>query len=134
MDIWDARFGQIFEQSSWEHNTNLVFFIWRNVRDGGFLTDIFFVWLCYLCLQDILWYVFSFVILCSWFISMFVEYKTPRVRLELTTYRLTAGRAANCAIQELLKNLNPHCILLFSITIIIIISHANAFLDFFICL
>jgi hypothetical protein len=25
---------------------------------------------------------------------------TPRVRLELTTYRLTAGRAANCAIQE----------------------------------
>ena len=101
MDIWDARFGQIFEQSSWEHNTNLVFFIWRNVRDGGFLTDIFFVWLCYLCLQDILWYVFSFVILCSWFVCMFVEYKTPRVRLELTTYRLTAGRAANCAIQDL---------------------------------
>ena len=25
----------------------------------------------------------------------------PRVRLELTTYRLTAGRAADCAIQEL---------------------------------
>jgi hypothetical protein len=24
----------------------------------------------------------------------------PRVRLELTTYRLTAGRAADCAIQE----------------------------------
>ena len=27
--------------------------------------------------------------------------KAPRVRLELTTYRLTAGRAADCAIQEL---------------------------------
>ena len=26
--------------------------------------------------------------------------KAPRVRLELTTYRLTAGRAADCAIQE----------------------------------
>ena len=26
----------------------------------------------------------------------------PRVRLELTTYRLTAGRAADCAIQELI--------------------------------
>ena len=25
---------------------------------------------------------------------------TPRVRLDLTTYRLTAGRAADCAIQE----------------------------------
>ena len=25
----------------------------------------------------------------------------PKVRLELTTYRLTAGRAADCAIQEL---------------------------------
>ena len=30
----------------------------------------------------------------------------PRVRLELTTYRLTAGRAADCAIQELLQT--PH--------------------------
>ena len=28
--------------------------------------------------------------------------KTPRVRLELTTYRLTAGRATNCAIQDFL--------------------------------
>lgn len=27
----------------------------------------------------------------------------PRVRLELTTYRLTAGRAADCAIQELMQ-------------------------------
>ena len=27
----------------------------------------------------------------------------PRVRLELTTYRLTAGRAADCAIQETLE-------------------------------
>ena len=26
--------------------------------------------------------------------------KAPRVRLELTTYRLTAGRAADCAIQD----------------------------------
>ena len=26
--------------------------------------------------------------------------EAPRVRLELTTYRLTAGRAADCAIQE----------------------------------
>ncbi len=29
------------------------------------------------------------------------EKSAPRVRLELTTYRLTAGRAADCAIQEL---------------------------------
>ena len=29
----------------------------------------------------------------------------PRVRLELTTYRLTAGRAADCAIQELCEAL-----------------------------
>ena len=27
--------------------------------------------------------------------------KAPEVRLELTTYRLTAGRAADCAIQDL---------------------------------
>ena len=27
--------------------------------------------------------------------------KSPRERLELSTYRLTAGRAANCAIQEM---------------------------------
>ena len=27
--------------------------------------------------------------------------EAPRVRLELTTYRLTAGRAADCAIREL---------------------------------
>lgn len=26
--------------------------------------------------------------------------KAPEVRLELTTYRLTAGRAADCAIQD----------------------------------
>jgi hypothetical protein len=26
--------------------------------------------------------------------------KAPEVRLELTTYRLTAGRATDCAIQE----------------------------------
>jgi hypothetical protein len=30
----------------------------------------------------------------------------PRVRLELTTYRLTAGRAADCAIQELIPGPN----------------------------
>ena len=29
--------------------------------------------------------------------------QTPEVRLELTTYRLTAGRATDCAIQELVK-------------------------------
>ena len=29
--------------------------------------------------------------------------KAPEVRLELTTYRLTAGRATDCAIQELLS-------------------------------
>ena len=28
--------------------------------------------------------------------------KSPRVRLELTTYRLTAGRATDCAIQDLM--------------------------------
>jgi hypothetical protein len=27
--------------------------------------------------------------------------KAPEVRLELTTYRLTAGRATDCAIQDL---------------------------------
>jgi hypothetical protein len=27
--------------------------------------------------------------------------ESPRERLELSTYRLTAGRAANCAIQEM---------------------------------
>ena len=32
--------------------------------------------------------------------------KAPRVRLELTTYRLTAGRAADCAIQEFLSGLH----------------------------
>ena len=32
----------------------------------------------------------------------------PRVRLELTTYRLTAGRAADCAIQELVASSAPH--------------------------
>ena len=30
--------------------------------------------------------------------------KAPRVRLELTTYRLTAGRAADCAIQDFMSN------------------------------
>lgn len=30
-----------------------------------------------------------------------MQKNAPRVRLELTTYRLTAGRAADCAIQEL---------------------------------
>ena len=34
------------------------------------------------------------------------EKKAPEVRLELTTYRLTAGRATDCAIQEL-ASLNP---------------------------
>ena len=29
--------------------------------------------------------------------------KAPEVRLELTTYRLTAGRATDCAIQELVQ-------------------------------
>lgn len=29
---------------------------------------------------------------------------SPRVRLELTTYRLTAGRATDCAIQDLALN------------------------------
>ena len=29
--------------------------------------------------------------------------KAPEVRLELTTYRLTAGRATDCAIQEHLE-------------------------------
>jgi hypothetical protein len=32
----------------------------------------------------------------------------PRVRLELTTYRLTAGRAADCAIQELVAPFFTH--------------------------
>jgi hypothetical protein len=31
------------------------------------------------------------------------EKNAPEVRLELTTYRLTAGRATDCAIQELVK-------------------------------
>ena len=31
--------------------------------------------------------------------------KAPEVRLELTTYRLTAGRATDCAIQDLVLNL-----------------------------
>ena len=30
--------------------------------------------------------------------------KAPEVRLELTTYRLTAGRAADCAIQDLVAH------------------------------
>jgi hypothetical protein len=29
--------------------------------------------------------------------------RAPEVRLELTTYRLTAGRATDCAIQELVN-------------------------------
>ena len=33
----------------------------------------------------------------------------PRVRLELTTYRLTAGRATDCAIQELMWVFQPTC-------------------------
>ena len=33
--------------------------------------------------------------------------KAPEVRLELTTYRLTAGRATDCAIQELLHAMEP---------------------------
>ncbi len=37
--------------------------------------------------------------------------KAPEVRLELTTYRLTAGRATDCAIQEIRKLLlqKPLC-------------------------
>ena len=31
------------------------------------------------------------------------EKNAPEVRLELTTYRLTAGRATDCAIQELMS-------------------------------
>jgi hypothetical protein len=34
--------------------------------------------------------------------------RAPEVRLELTTYRLTAGRATDCAIQELV-NKNAVC-------------------------
>ena len=33
--------------------------------------------------------------------SVGMKKNAPRVRLEITTYRLTAGRAADCAIQEL---------------------------------
>jgi hypothetical protein len=34
-------------------------------------------------------------------VRAFCTQKAPEVRLELTTYRLTAGRATDCAIQEL---------------------------------
>lgn len=35
--------------------------------------------------------------------------KAPEVRLELTTYRLTAGRAADCAIQDLVLPDEKNC-------------------------
>jgi hypothetical protein len=46
----------------------------------------------------------------QWFESTFcaplflvTKKSAPKVRLELTTYRLTAGRAADCAIRDHLK-------------------------------
>ena len=63
-----------------------------------------FLLLCYMesfwCIWKFFSNVFFLLIICINFFYILDEYKTPRVRLELTTYRLTAGRAANCAIQE----------------------------------
>ena len=35
---------------------------------------------------------------------MFAVSEAPEVRLELTTYRLTAGRATDCAIQDFITD------------------------------
>jgi hypothetical protein len=52
---------------------------------------------------------FPFFLGCVIFLNFFLKFifvffsttkKAPEVRLELTTYRLTAGRATDCAIQE----------------------------------